>query len=138
MYNKNKEIYEALQACDNALFYLKKANEHLNSASNWGVVDILGGSMFSTLIKHRKIDEAKEDLQLAKSAVQRLKNELLDVTELENLDINVNGFLSFADFFFDGFAVDIMFQSAISENKRLVNDAIAQINAVKITLNSMY
>ena len=50
-----REIQEALTAGENALQSLYAASEQLDSARNWGIVDLLGGGFFTDLIKHSKI-----------------------------------------------------------------------------------
>lgn len=49
-----REIQEALTAGENALQSLYAASEQLDSARNWGIVDLLGGGFFTDLIKHSK------------------------------------------------------------------------------------
>ena len=43
-----REIREAMQAGQEALNYLNQAKDCLNSAGNWGIVDMLGGGMLTT------------------------------------------------------------------------------------------
>lgn len=130
-YNYQKEINEAVQAADNALYYLNNANQLLNSAGNWGIVDILGGGLISTLAKHSKMDKAKQELQQAKYAVQAFKKELQDVGRIENIDINVGDFLTFADFFFDGFVADWLVQSKIRDTQKQIQDAVYHITGIR-------
>ena len=52
-YDFEKEKYEAIQAGERALVSLREAQNQLNSAKNWGVVDLLGGGLFTDLIKQR-------------------------------------------------------------------------------------
>lgn len=130
-YNYQKEINEAIQAADNALYYLNNANQYLSSAGNWGIVDILGGGLISTFAKHSKMDKAQQELQQAKYAVQAFKKELQDVGQISDIDINAGDFLTFADFFFDGFVADWLVQSKIRDAQRQINDAVNHINYIK-------
>ena len=41
-YNRDKEIREAIEAGERALASLRKADEKLGSARNWGLLDIIG------------------------------------------------------------------------------------------------
>ena len=56
-----REIQEALTAGENALQSLYAASEQLDSARNWGIVDLLGGGFFTDLIKHSKMDGVVAD-----------------------------------------------------------------------------
>ena len=46
------------------------------------------------------------------------------------MNIDVGGFLTFADFFFDGFLADVMVQSKINNAKRQVDEAIRRVENV--------
>jgi hypothetical protein len=135
-YDYQKEVNEAVCAADNALYYLNNANQLLDSAGNWGILDLLGGGFISTLAKHSKMDKAQQEIQQAKYAVQSFKKELQDVGILDNININAGDFLTFADFFFDGFVADWLVQSKIRDAQRQINDAIYQITNIKNQLLS--
>ena len=55
-YDIEKEKREAIEAGQRALSSLRTAEENLNSAKNWGLVDMFGGGFFSTMLKHSKMD----------------------------------------------------------------------------------
>ena len=46
-YDIEKEKREAIEAGQRALSSLRTAKENLNSAKNWGLVDMFGGGFFS-------------------------------------------------------------------------------------------
>lgn len=58
-YDIQKEKREAIDAGRKAISSLETARDNLNSAKNWGLVDMFGGGFFTTMIKHSKIDQAK-------------------------------------------------------------------------------
>lgn len=47
-----------------------------------------------------------------------------------NLRMEIGGFLSFADFFFDGFVADYLVQSKITSARKQVEDAIVNVTNV--------
>ena len=65
-YDIEKEKREAIEAGRRALNSLSAAKENLNSAKNWGLVDMFGGGFFSTMLKHSKMDHAKQNMDQAK------------------------------------------------------------------------
>ena len=69
------------------------------------------------------IDDAKRDLRY-------FSRELGDIQGIENMNIDVGGFLTFADYFFDGFLADVMVQSKINNAKRQVDEAIRRVENV--------
>ena len=77
-----REIREAMQAGQEALNYLNQAKDCLNSAGNWGIVDMLGGGMLTTLIKRSKMKDADALVQQARSAMKRFQKELMDVDNI--------------------------------------------------------
>lgn len=128
-FNLDREIEEAVQAGNVALKSLNNAKDYIHKAKGWGVVDILGGGLLTDLMKHSRIDNAKQCMNEAKRNLARFRKELDDIDEyIPNLDIG--GFFTFADFFFDGFVADIMMQTKLSEAERQVDDAIFRVNTI--------
>ena len=105
-YDIEKEKREAIEAGRRALNSLQAAKENLNSAKNWGLVDMFGG-------------------------------ELNDVNMVCNLNIDTGDFLSFADYFFDGFVVDWVVQDRINNAKRQVEEAIRRTESIVNQLQRM-
>lgn len=130
------ELEEAIVAGERALGSLNEAKRYLNSAGNWGLLDIFGGNTFSGLFKHMKISKANNCLYQAKADLSRFRKELDDIDDYLP-DFEVGGFLVFADFFFDGLLADIFVQSKISEMKRQVNDAIRKTDEMVRRLKAM-
>lgn len=121
---------EALDAGERALSSLRKAQEKLNSAGNWGLFDMFGEGLFSTIMKRSKMDDAQQLMEVAKTDLKRFQRELKDVNIPLDLRMEVGSFLSFADFFFDGFVADYLVQSKISEAKEQVSDAIIRVEQI--------
>ena len=132
-----QEIHEAINAADDALIALRRAEKSLSSAGGWGLWDILGGGFISSLLKHNSIDQAQDALQEARAALRRFKRELADIGHAADFDLNVGDFLRFADYFFDDVFSDLMVQSKISQGKQRVRQAIQQIESIRSHLWSM-
>ena len=129
-YNYEKEKQEAIDAGNKALRSLRKAQENLSSAKNWGIFDMLGGGFISTMVKHSKVDQAKENMEQAKYDLRSFSKELNDVNIACNLNIETGDFLSFADWFFDGLIVDWMMQDRINQASQLVEEAIRRVEDI--------
>ena len=127
MYNRDLEIREAIDAGERALRSLQDAKRSLGSARSWGMIDIIGGGGLSGLLKHVKVGDAKKSLNQAKADLDRFSRELSDVREIQGMDIEIGDFLTFADFFFDGFLADIMVQSRIKKAQGDIDDAIRRV-----------
>lgn len=129
-YDFEKEKRKAADAGNRALRSLKAAQENLSSAKNWGIWDMLGGGFISTMAKHSKMDRAKENLAKARYDLKSFSRELQDVNMACHLDIETGDFLSFADWFFDGFVVDWMVQDRINQASRQVEEAIHRVEII--------
>ena len=131
-----KEINEAITAGERALSSLRTAQRELNGARNWGMFDMLGGGFLSGMIKHSKISDASRRMERAKQDLLVFQSELRDVNIPLNMRMEVGSFLSFADFFFDGFVADYLVQSKIAEARRQVADAIVMVENILYNLKS--
>lgn len=129
-YDLEKEKREAINAGYLALRSLLEAQKSLNSAKNWGIWDMLGGGFLSTMAKHSKMDQAKQYMEQAKYDLKKFSKELNDVNIIYHLDIETNDFLSFADWFFDGFVVDWMVQDRINKASYQVEEAIRRVENI--------
>ena len=125
-----KEMKEAIDAGERALISLKNAKEKLNSAGNWGLFDMFGGGFISTMMKHSKMNDAGQLMETAKADLKNFQKELRDINIPLDLRMEVGSFLSFADFFFDGFVADYLVQSKIADAKEQVSDAIYKIEQI--------
>ena len=130
-YDDRKEIEEAIAACNDALNDLDYAKDYLKSARNWGIWDILGGGFISTFIKRSKMDKARACMENARRSLLHLADELDDIEGMSDLGLDMDDFVSFADYFFDGFLADMMVQSRIADAMVRLDDAIAQVEETK-------
>ena len=116
---------------------LRTAGENLNSAKNWGLVDMFGGGFFTTMLKHSRMDQAKQNMEQAKYDLRNFSKELHDVHMALDLNLDTDDFLSFADYFFDGFVVDWMVQDRINTARRQVDEAIRRTEYIVNQLQRM-
>ena len=76
------------------------------------------------------MNQASKCMENAKYHLQIFQRELNDVNLSLNLRMEIGGFLSFADFFFDGFVADYLVQSKITSARNQVEDAIVNVTNV--------
>ena len=130
-----KEVQEAIRAGEQVLQSLYYASEKLENAGKWGIFDMFVGGFFSSYMKHSRIKEAEALLEQAKIELQLFQRELNDVGEALHLQIEIGDFLTFADFFLDGFITDYLVQSKISDAREDIELAILHVN---IILDELY
>lgn len=131
-----REIREAIDAANLALDSLSRVENHLAGARNWGLIDMFGGGFFTTMMKHSRLDSAKRDMEEAKYNLKQLQKELRDIDIPMNIQVGVGDFLTFADYFFDGFVADWLVQSKINDTRRQVSDAKMRVQRIVSDLHS--
>ena len=92
---------------------------------------------FFDLAKHSHLDDAQEAIERLQSQLRRFKTELADVTIQADMQVNVDGFLRFADYFFDGLFADWAVLDRISQSQSQVQSTRDQIKGVLSRLDSM-
>ena len=111
------EIHEAIAAGKEAKHKLGEAAQALHTAKDYSTWDtFLGGGLIATALKHEKLDKSNSYLHSAQIALQRFQNELLDIQEMKHgtLEIDTDGFVKFADYFFDDIFSEWSIHSKIS------------------------
>ncbi len=129
VYDREKEVREAITAGERALSSLRLAQEKLDSARGWGFLDLFGGNLITGLIKHSRISDASRYVEDARRDLAAFQNELRDVRDLD-LDVRIGDFLTFADFFWDGFIADILVQSKINDARRKIAEAVGRTESI--------
>ena len=132
-----RELEEAVSAGNRALDTANQVLSSLDSAEGWGKWDLFGGGLISDLAKHSHLDEAQGAVERLQCQLSRFKTELADVTIQADLQVNVDGFLRFADYFFDGLFADWAVLDRIGQAQGQVQDTKYQIENVLFRLASM-
>lgn len=120
---KQKEIKEALDAGQMVNQAIINIKHELDSAAGWGVYDMIGGGIMATMIKRNHMDQAQNRIYELRHQLTYFTKELKDINASFDIDLQLSDFLGFADWFFDGFFVDMMIQNKI-------NDAVNQIESI--------
>ena len=135
MQDRKKEIDEAIEAGRKTLQALDEAAEKLGSAKRGGIWDIVGGGLVSSLVKHSRIDDARELLQQARNELESFSDELDDIQEnLPEFDLEISDLVSTFDIVFDNVFADILVQEKVEEtawevdkNRTRVKDAVDRL-----------
>lgn len=111
-----KELKEAKAAANQVIIKIDAGLNQLESASSWGILDILGGGLFSSLVKRNKIGEANHSLDEISSSLKAFNKELSDVNI--SLPDAIPDRLSdeLFDLVFDNIFTDIRVQGEIKDN----------------------
>jgi hypothetical protein len=134
-----RELDEAVWAGNAAMNMILSIENSLGSAEDWGTWDLIGGGLISDMEKHSHLDEAQAGAEELQVLLSRFRTELADVRiSAEMGALNVDGFLRFADYFFDGLIADWSVlnrihdsQDSVSEVKRQVEGALSKLSALR-------
>jgi len=134
---QKQELREAILAGNSAFRTTEQVLSSLGSAESWGTWDLFGGGLISDLAKHSHLDEAQGGIEHLQSQLRRFKTELADVKISADMQVNVDGFLRFADYFFDGLFADWAVLDKISQSQNQVMSTQGQIESVLGRLDGM-
>lgn len=132
-----KEIQEALGVGDTVLDITNSILSSLDSAKGWGTWDMMGGGLISDMAKHSHLDKAQRQVENLQVQLRRFKTELTDVTVHADMQVRIDGFLGFADYFFDGLFADWAVLDRIGRSMTQVQDTKKQIESVLNHLKSL-
>lgn len=114
---QKKEIREAISAGSSARATADQILSELDSADNWNTWDMLGGGGIITHVaKHSHLDSAQDLVSELQTKLRRFKTELADIQIQADVQVNIDGFLRFADYFFDGLFADWAVGNRISQS----------------------
>ena len=130
-----KELNEAISAGKRAEQIAEGILGSLSGAEGWGTWDLLGGGLIADVAKHSHLDDAQRQVEKLQGALRRFKTELSDVEIIADMQVNIDGFLRFADYFFDGLFADWSVMNRISEAQGQVKNVKGQISSLLGKLN---
>ena len=135
--NHKKEIKEAISAGTLALGAAISIVSSLDSAQSWGTYDLVNGGLIAGMAKHSYLDEAQNKVITLQSQLRKFKTELTDVTIHAEMKVNVDGFLRFADYFYDGLFADWVVLDRIGQSKSSVVAVKTKIESALSKLKRM-
>lgn len=136
--SQKREICEAQSAGRNALCAADDVLSELKSAQDWNTWDILGGGGIIThMAKHGHLDDAQANVMALQGMLRKFKTELADISIQANMQVSVDGFLRFADYFFDGLFADWAVGDRISESQSSVMSVRYKIEQAMNKLTNM-
>ena len=107
------QVTQALDLVDRLIPLVDQAEQKLKSARTWSFFDMLGGGFIVDAVKHYKLNGAASLMNEANSLLQRLQEVLGSISIPADYRMNIGGFATFADFFFDGIFADAYMASKI-------------------------
>ncbi len=135
---QKKEICEAVSAGQSTMGTADRILSELDSADSWNTWDMFGGGGIIThMAKHGHLDDAQNLVEELQGKLRRFKTELADIRITADLQVNIDGFLRFADYFFDGLFADWAVGDRIGESQAAVTGTKNKITQMLNKLKGM-
>lgn len=120
--NCKKELEEAVSAGHSAASSASETITWLQKAEDMFGWDVFLDSILVDLQKHDYLDKARKNGEIMQQKLRAFKSELADVNFDENMDVQLDSFLSFADFFFDGLFTSLAVRDRIRNSKFRIDE----------------
>lgn len=134
---RKKELQEAIWAGGAALKVAKQVKQSLDNADAYSTWDVMGGGLLADLAKHDELDNAQEQVEQLQAKLRKFRAELADVTIDTDIQVSIQGFDRFADFFFDNIFTDWSVRDRIRSSQESVNRTVWQIESTMEKLRGM-
>ena len=132
------QIREAAAVGRNALGTVDKVLSKLDTADGWNTWDIFGGDGIIThMAKYGNLDDAQNLVELLQEQLCKFKTEMADINIQAHIQVRVDDFLQFADYFFDGLFADWAVNDRINESRSAVQSVKRQIERAMEQLSGM-
>ena len=128
--SREKELQEAIQAGYNALSDISSIESALSSAEGWGTWDVFGGGLISDMAKYSHLDDAQRQINGLQRSLSRFRTELADVDIRTGIQIEVDSFLRFADYFFDNIFTDWAVLDRIRSTQSQVHEVDGSVRTI--------
>ena len=84
------------------------------------------------------MDDAQAQIGHLQDLLSKFRTELSDIQVTADIQVQTDGFLRFADYFFDSFFVDWVVQDQINDTQSQVSGVQNQVHTVRQDLQQMY
>lgn len=128
--SREKELQEAIQAGYNALSDISSIESALSSAEGWGTWDVFGGGLISDMAKYSHLDDAQQQINGLQRSLSRFRTELADVDICTGIQIEVDSFLRFADYFFDNIFTDWAVLDRIRHTQSQIHEVDGSVRTI--------
>ncbi|MBQ7796027.1 MAG: hypothetical protein IJ374_05650 [Lachnospiraceae bacterium] len=133
-----KEIREASGVGSEALQIANQIIASLDKAKGWGTWDAIGGGGIVTEVaKRNHLNTAQRMVGDLQVKLRKYRTELTDVTVEANVEVGIDGFLNFADYFFDGLLVDWTVLNKITKSKSQAESTRNKISMMQYRLSEI-
>lgn len=136
--NQMREIEEAVKEGKVAYNIADNVISKLNSAGNWSTFDMIGGGIVTDMMKYSNINQAQSMVEELQIQLGKFRTELADVKIDSDINVSIDGFARFLDYFCDNIFSDWIVKDRINSSINQVIGTKEQINEVLETLDALF
>lgn len=133
----HKEINKAYNAGLRAQEALNEALYYLERAKDIGILDIVGGSLITSLSKYKNIEKANNYIDIFERNMRSFAKQLLDVKFQGNLKVEISTFLKVTDIYFDQIASDTIVQKKIADSLKIAQELKPKVDEIVLKLKEL-
>ena len=131
----NDNVEELLDLADAALKNLREAYDFLEEAKEWGIIDMVGGGLIITGVKHHKIAKAQTEMDQAVDYIRKLEKKLEYTDYTAKMNLFSGSMMIVMDFLLDNPITDILEQNHIKE---MMEDVELLIGRLELMQEELY
>lgn len=135
--NQQQEIVEARAAGQETLQAITDIEKELSGAESWGMLDMFGGGLMTSVIKHSHLDNTQRKIDHLQDLLSRFHTELSDIRVTADIQVQTTDFLRFADYFFDNLFIDWMVQDQINATQRQIAQLEQEVSDIDQDLEQL-
>jgi len=126
-----RELQEAVDAGERALKQIYEALAKLSDAESWSTWDMLGGGLLTDMMKYSNLDDAQCLMEGVQSELRRYQAELADVAQEITFNLQPEGMLRAADYFFDNIFTDWAVRDKIMQSDTQLREVSGRVCSVQ-------
>lgn len=133
------EINQASVAGKQVLDQIDLIQNKLSRAKTWGFIDLFSdSSLLTTILKHNKLHEAQDSVEVLKEKIKCFNSELQDIKVNEQINsVMMSKGIIIADWLIDGLVIDVVTLSRISDSQSEINKLKSEVESVLKKLDTI-
>ncbi|MCI8514280.1 MAG: hypothetical protein HFI93_06570 [Lachnospiraceae bacterium] len=129
-----QELEDAIELGRRVYYCLKRAEEKLDKASDWGLIDLVTANFITSSIKHYRIREANEEIEKARYYLKGFHRELEQIVFPKDISVKVGQLTRLADVCLASRTMDLFVQDRINDTCEEVEKTKKQVRRVVLEL----
>ena len=129
-----RELDEAIEMVKRVFYSLKKAEEKLDKASDWGLIDLAIPNFVTSSLKHRRIQEANTEIERARYYLKAFRSGLDQMVFPKDISVHVGQVTRLVDICLASRTMDLVVQDKINDTCEELEKSRKQVRKVVLEL----